>query len=85
MRDGSPLPPAMMRLRTDDETVSMKTTTATVMISTAPTSGKLRNRSWEEVETIVVELAAAKAGAVEVQLPGIEPGADRLTRRIGPA
>jgi hypothetical protein len=32
-----------------------------------------------------VELAAAKAGAVEVQLPGIEPGADRLTRRIGPA
>ncbi len=45
----------------------------------------LRARTWEEVETIVVELAAAKAGSVEVQLPGIEPGADRLTRRIGPA
>jgi 5'(3')-deoxyribonucleotidase len=43
----------------------------------------LRARDWREVESIVVELAAAKAGAVEVQLPGIEPGADRLTRRVG--
>lgn len=43
-----------------------------------------RARDWDEVESIVVELAAAKAGAVEVQLPGMAAGADRLTRRIGP-
>ena len=45
----------------------------------------LRASNWDEVEAIVVEPAAALAGAVEVQLPGIEPGADRLTRRVGPA
>jgi 5'-nucleotidase len=45
----------------------------------------LRARNWREVESIVVELAAVRAGVVEVQLPGIEPGADRLTRRVGPA
>ncbi|MEQ8839940.1 MAG: hypothetical protein RIB98_03090 [Acidimicrobiales bacterium] len=44
----------------------------------------LRARDWREVEAIVIELAAAKAGAVEVQLPGIESGADRLGRRLGP-
>jgi 5'-nucleotidase len=43
----------------------------------------LRARNWAEVEAIVVELAAKKAGALEVQLPGFEAGADRLTRRLG--
>lgn len=42
-----------------------------------------RARDWREVEAIVVELAAAKAGAVQEQLPGIEAGADRLHRRLG--
>jgi 5'-nucleotidase len=43
----------------------------------------LRAKNWAEVEAIVVELAAAKAGALEVQLPGFEAGADRLSRRLG--
>lgn len=44
----------------------------------------LRAGDWQQVEAIIVELAARKAGAVEVQLPGIETGSERLTRRIGP-
>ena len=43
-----------------------------------------RAMTWADVETIVVEMLAEWAGAVEVQLPGIEAGADRLTRRLGP-
>ena len=42
----------------------------------------LRARNWTEVEAIVVELAAEKAGAVEVQLPGFDAGSDRLHRRL---
>lgn len=42
----------------------------------------LRARDWMEVEAIVVDLAAAKAGALEVQLPGIDAGSDRLGRRL---
>jgi len=45
--------------------------------------GGLRAKNWDEVEAIVVELAAQKAGAVEVQLPGMEAGAERLSRRLG--
>jgi len=45
--------------------------------------GGYRARNWAEVEAIVVELAAAKAGALEVQLPGFEAGSDRLSRRLG--
>ncbi len=45
--------------------------------------GGHRARNWAEVEAIVVELAAAKAGALEVQLPGFEAGSDRLSRRLG--
>ena len=41
-----------------------------------------RAESWEEVETIVLELVAARTGAVEVQLPGIDPGTERLSRRL---
>jgi len=47
--------------------------------------GGLRAKNWEEAEAIVVELAAEKAGALEVQLPGMEAGADRLSRRLGRA
>ncbi len=43
----------------------------------------LRAESWEEVEAIVTELAAARLGRFEAQLPGIDPGADRLDRRRG--
>ncbi|MDW3217637.1 MAG: hypothetical protein R8F63_03405 [Acidimicrobiales bacterium] len=42
----------------------------------------LRARTWLEVEEIVVDLAARKAGALEVQLPGLGGEADRLARRI---
>ena len=41
-----------------------------------------RASTWEEVEAIVVDLMARRAGAVEVQLPGMEAGADRLPRRL---
>ena len=41
-----------------------------------------RARTWAEVESIVVELLAQRGSAVEVQLPGIEAGADRLSRRL---
>ncbi|MEZ5167714.1 MAG: hypothetical protein R2695_14980 [Acidimicrobiales bacterium] len=38
----------------------------------------LRATTWDEVESIVIELAAAKAGVVEVQLPGISSGVERM-------
>jgi 5'(3')-deoxyribonucleotidase len=40
----------------------------------------LRATNWSEVEEIVEELAA-KQGAVQPQLPGIDAGADRLDRK----
>jgi 5'(3')-deoxyribonucleotidase len=44
----------------------------------------LRARHWGDVEEIVSELASRKGGAVQPQLPGIDPGADRLDRRKNP-
>ena len=43
----------------------------------------LRATDWTEVEALVTDLAAAHSGAVEMQLPGIDAGADRLDRRQG--
>lgn len=40
-----------------------------------------RADNWSEVEELVTELAAAHSGAIELQLPGIDAGADRITRR----
>ncbi len=45
--------------------------------------GDPRARTWTEVESIVNDLATAHSGALEVQLPGIDAGADRLGRRQG--
>lgn len=42
-----------------------------------------RARSWDEVEALVVERAAELGFAMQVPLPGVDPGADRLTRRLG--
>jgi 5'(3')-deoxyribonucleotidase len=42
--------------------------------------GGLTAGGWTEVESIVTELAAAHSGAVQVQLPGFDAGADRLRR-----
>lgn len=39
-----------------------------------------RAASWPEVEDLVIEYAS-KHSAVQIQLPGIDAGADRLTRR----
>ncbi len=39
-----------------------------------------RAHGWEDVEELVLEAAAAKQ-AVQLQLPGIDAGADRLDRR----
>jgi len=46
--------------------------------------GGLRAHDWAEVEGIVVDLAARLTGAVELQMPGIDAGSDRLDRRIHP-
>lgn len=46
-------------------------------------TGEPRAADWAEVEAIVTGLAAERLGSVEVQLPGIDPGADRLERRRG--
>ncbi|MFP5489555.1 MAG: 5' nucleotidase, NT5C type [Acidimicrobiia bacterium] len=43
--------------------------------------GGPRAADWAEVESIVTELAAERLGSVEVQLPGIDSGADRIDRR----
>ncbi len=42
--------------------------------------GGLRARSWPEVEAIVGELVTEHSGRFQDQLPGIDPGADRLDR-----
>jgi 5'(3')-deoxyribonucleotidase len=46
-------------------------------------AGEPRALSWADVEAIVTDLAAAHSGVVEVQLPGIDAGADRIERRRG--
>ncbi len=42
----------------------------------------LRAHTWAEVEELVADLAARK-GAIQPQLPGIDAGSDRLDRRRG--
>ena len=42
-----------------------------------------RADTWDEVETIVADLVASHTGAFSGQLPGIDPGADRLDRHHG--
>lgn len=42
----------------------------------------LRARSWSEVEEIVIDLAAEHGHAVQGQIPGVDAGADRLSRRM---
>lgn len=42
-----------------------------------------RAHNWEEVEQLVLELAAGHLGAVPMQFPGIDAGADRLDRHRG--
>lgn len=42
-----------------------------------------RAHSWEEVEALVVERIAELGVPLQAQLPGLDPGADRLTRRLG--
>jgi len=44
--------------------------------------GGLRAHDWVEAEEIVVDLAARLKGSVEMQMPGIDAGSDRLDRRI---
>lgn len=40
-----------------------------------------RAADWTEVESIVIQLAADHLGAFQEQLPGLDPGSDRLDRR----
>ena len=42
-----------------------------------------RAANWEEVESIVADLAAVNLGQVAVQLPGIDAGSSRLHERRG--
>jgi 5'-nucleotidase len=41
----------------------------------------LRAESWAEAEEIIIGLAGEHLGSIEVQLPGLDAGADRLGRR----
>jgi 5'-nucleotidase len=43
-----------------------------------------RARTWVEVEELVVARVAESGVPLQAQLPGLDPGADRLTRRLGP-
>jgi 5'(3')-deoxyribonucleotidase len=43
-----------------------------------------RARSWPEVEELVMARVAALGVPLQAQLPGVDPGAERLTRRIKP-
>ncbi len=40
-----------------------------------------RTSSWEEVEALALEALAAHQGAVQYQIPGFDPGAERLGDR----
>jgi 5'(3')-deoxyribonucleotidase len=42
-----------------------------------------RARSWSDVERLVMDAVAALGVPLQPQLPGLDPGADRLTRRVG--
>ncbi|NIR36198.1 MAG: hypothetical protein GWN79_06515 [Actinobacteria bacterium] len=42
-----------------------------------------RAANWREVEDLVVEQMAARGHTVELQIPGLEAGSDRLGRRLG--
>jgi 5'-nucleotidase len=44
----------------------------------------LRAESWAEAEEIILGLAGERLGSIEVQLPGIDAGADRIGRRQSP-
>jgi len=46
--------------------------------------GGLRAHDWTEAEGIVVDLAARLKGSVELQMPGIDAGSDRLDRKVRP-
>jgi len=39
--------------------------------------------SWAELEDVVLKLAAAHAGSVAQQLPGLDAGSQRLIERTG--
>jgi 5'-nucleotidase len=41
-----------------------------------------RARSWSEAEALVLDHIARQGVPLQPQLPGLDPGADRLTRRI---
>lgn len=43
----------------------------------------LRAKDWDEVEEIVAELVTKRSGSFATQLPGVDPGADRIERRSG--
>jgi 5'-nucleotidase len=44
-----------------------------------------RARSWPEVEELVMAQVSALGVPLQAQLPGVDPGADRLTRRLRPS
>jgi 5'(3')-deoxyribonucleotidase len=43
-----------------------------------------RATSWSEVEALVMDRVASLGLPLQPQLPGLDAGADRLTRRLGP-
>ncbi len=59
-----------------------------VIVFDAPYNADLdgpRARSWPEVEALVLDRVSAVGLPLQPQLPGVDPGADRLIRRVAPS
>lgn len=65
--------------------VALRAAGATAIVFDAPYNRDLpapRARTWADVEHLVGELVAARHGSFQAQLPGVDPGAERLSRRV---
>jgi 5'-nucleotidase len=65
---------------------ALRATGNTVIVFDQPYNRHLaapRARTWAEAETLVADLVAGSRGAYESQLPGVDPGGDRLERHRG--
>jgi 5'-nucleotidase len=66
--------------------VALRASGNDVIVFDAPYNRDLagpRATTWTEVEELVLEFAAAAGRPIQSALPGLDPGADRLDRRLG--
>jgi 5'(3')-deoxyribonucleotidase len=65
--------------------VALRASGNEVIVFDAPYNRDLagpRASTWTEVEELVLELAAKAGRSIQSSLPGLDPGADRLDRRL---